>query len=68
MIDTLIGSWIEEVIKTQGVTLVFVFITSYWLMKRIEYLDKQIADNNEFMQQCIQDHMNGKETDVFRGR
>jgi hypothetical protein len=68
MIESVITQWIAETIKTQGVTLAFVFVTSAWLMKRIDYLDKQLADYNKFMRDCLKDHIEPTEMDQFRGR
>jgi hypothetical protein len=68
MIEAMITEWLAETIKTQGVTLAFVFVTSAWLMKRIDYLDKQLADYNEFMRNCLEKHIEPTEMDQFRGR
>jgi hypothetical protein len=60
MIESTISAFIEETVRTQGVTLAAVFVMMAWMMRRINYLDERISKLNDFLMDCLKEHLNGR--------
>lgn len=66
-IESAIINWFVNSLEQQGATWGLMIISFWWLTKRIEYLDIQIATYNTFMRDCIEKQLNIKvKDDVFR--